>query len=653
MATKPAAPAFAFGEDEESTLANQRYKDAYDRLTQAIETRSEKPWFDPTLLAVAQGFLAPNRTGNFFEALGNAAGTLGKAEEAQQAKEIELAKMRMELAGMGLSQANQRAAMKMYTEGAQPPAGPSTEGQQPASPSSVALKSMGIEDQGVQVAPAVPLIPKKQFIASQLLKGGNAPDAEIAYDKYVRDDIKISQNGMLYQGSTGRLFEMPDPTPVQVPFLSLNGELFQTTKSRARELDRLTSIGDNEGRIALENKIRGLGTKPAPKPAPAPAPYVRGTPDAMVSAASVTESPAANPPAFTTPENQGPVTTAQFDPEKNGYGRATVPSQGIGGPTGITVKPANFGPPPAFAPAAPTPAAPPAAVTPSETPISAGMRSPAEQERLKAELDSKRKIAEAKQIALDKAEIDRTIGAEARLQEGIGTKRAGLAIATETEIAQNAKRAGTLFSAADTVLNSVKRSPNYFGVFAKPGLLNAAGATLAEAAKPGGRFTIVDVEQRVLQAMPGTTQENLLDRERAASALAEMELSYTQTYMDKQGAVTEGERKITRAIPGGLSNSPKFLEIKSKLLRERAQYDMDVNTAFEEYLRAKPNGNALDFTRNSPLYKEIHKNFEITTAQIAKTLPALPSKERPAAPANQPSNPAASYAEGLLRRRSQ
>jgi hypothetical protein len=370
----------------------------------------------------------------------------------------------------------------------------------------------------------------------------------------------------------------------------------------------------------------------------------------MVSAASVTESPAANPPEFTTPENQGPVTTAQFDPEKNGYGRATVPSQGIGGPTGITEKPANFGPPPAFAPAAP-----PAAVTPSETPISAvvGMRSPAEQERLKAKAESDRKIAEARQMALDKAEIDRTAGAQAKFEEGVGGKRAELAMTTETEIAQNAKRAGTLFSAADTVINAVKRSPNYVGVFAKPGLLNAAGATLSEAAKPGGRFTIVDVEQRVLQAMPGTTPQNLRDRELASSALAEIELGYTQTYLAKQGAVTEGERKIVRAIPGGLSSSPQFLEIKSKLIRERAQYDMDVNTAFEEYMRAKPNGNALDFTRNSPLYKEIRRNFEIKTAKLAGTLPALPSKERPAVQTNESSNPAASYAEGLLRRRSQ
>ena len=643
MATKPVAPAFAYGEDEESALANQRYKDAYDRLTQAIDARSEKPWFDPTLLAAAQGLLAPTRTGNFFEALGNAAGTIGKAEETERSKAIELAQMRLELAGMGVSQANQRAAMQMYKEGAEPPAGSSAVGQQPASLSSGVLKSMGIEDQGVQVAPAVPLIPEKQFIASQLLKGGNRFDAQIAYDKYVRDDIKIAQNGMLYQGSTGRLFDMPDPTPLDVPFFTLNGEAFKTTKTLARKLDALTAAGDIEGRIALENKIRGIPTRAKP-PAPPPAqPLAQPpAPPQQVSAASVTSAPPVAPPVPTTSEDQDRVTTAQTNPALFGYRQAMVPSQGVGAPPAITSRPSNFGPPPALTPAQ---------ITPSATPISeAGMRSQAALEREKAQAESDRKIEEARRIAENQAKINQTAGAEAKFAENIGGKRGDLAVAAEAEIAQNAKRAGTLFTAADTVINSVKRSPNYFGVFAKPGLLNAAGATLSEAAKPGGRFTIVDVEQRVLQAMPGTTSQNLRDRELASSALAEIELGYTQTYLAKQGAVTEGERKIVRAIPGGLSSSPQFLEIKGKLIRERAQYDMNLNTAFEEYMRMKPNGNALDFTRNSPLYKDIHKAFEIKTAEIAKTIPALPSNQRPANQAGT-ANPAESYAQSLLRRR--
>jgi hypothetical protein len=196
----------------------------------------------------------------------------------------------------------------------------------------------------------------------------------------------------------------------------------------------------------------------------------------------------------------------------------------------------------------------------------------------------------------------------------------------------------------------VTKSPNYFGIFNKPGVLNAIGSTLSELSKPGGKVTIVDFENQVVKLMPGTTPENILDRQKAASALAEIELGYTQTYLVKQGAVTEGERKIVRDIPGGLSSSPKFLELKGKLIRERAQYDMDVNLAYSEYLRAKPNGDALDFKRNSPLYKEIHSAFEKKTAELAGTIPALPTKERQS-PAK--SNDASSYVEGLLKRRGQ
>jgi len=474
MATKPAAPAFAFGEDEESTLANQRYKDAYDRLTQAIETRSEKPWFDPTLLAAAQGFLAPTRTGNFFEALGNAAGTLGKAEETQQAKEIELAKMRMELAGMGVGQANQRAAMKAYQEASKAATQGAPQGAPQPGPqgSSNLLSSMGYEDQGQQVGPPQPLLTERQFVAAQGIKGISPIEAKMEYQKLLRDDLKVGPNGTVYQISTGRLYAPEDPTIFKVPFLSLNGEEFSVSKRQANQLNAFIDSGNIQGRIEYENKLRGLG-KPAPKPAPtaapapAPAPYVPPPPSGPV-----TENPPMGAVPMTTPEDQERVTTGTTNPADFGYKPAQVGN--LSAPAVVTAKPANFGPPPALSRAA---------VTPSEPPPSAGMMSPAEQERRKAKAESDRKIAEAKQIALDKAEIDRTAGAQAKFEEGVGGKRAELAISTETEIAQNAKRAGTLFSAADTVINSVKRSPNYFGVFAKPGLLNAAGATLAEAAK--------------------------------------------------------------------------------------------------------------------------------------------------------------------------
>jgi hypothetical protein len=598
--SSPISSAYAFDNEE----ANQKYQAAYDQLIAAIDARQQKPMFDPTWLAAAQGFLTPNKTGSFFESLGNVAGNVNRAQQDEQTKAQELARMKLELAGMGIQQANQRSAMRMYREGEEKPSGPPA---QPTTESDVALRSMGIEDQGVQMFPPQPLIPKSQFIASQLLKGGSVPDAQMAYDKYLRDDIQLAQNGMVIQRSTGKGFDMPDPTPVSVPFLSLNGDPFQVTKTQARRLDQYAREGNNEARIAYENQLRGIR---APKPAEAP---------------QQPAQPPAQPPLQMTPQT-GAITTPAVKP--------------VAPPSPIASPPV----PSSVAPAAPAPAAPP--------PAAPGMKTPAQLAREKAEADQRMAIAQAIAIEEGKAKVAAGVGADAKFQETVGGKRGEAAVAEENRIAQNAQNAGKLFTAADMVINSVKQSPNYFGVFNKPGALNAVGSMLAEVGKPGGKFTLVDVEGQVVKLMPGTTKDNLLDREKAASALAEIELGYTQTYLAKQGAVTEGERKIVRAIPGGLSSSPQFLEIKSKLIKERAQYDMDINTAYSEYLKANPRGNALDFQRNSPLYKEIHNAFERKTAELAGTIPALPTKERKSSgPAK--GNEASSYVEDLLKRRGQ
>jgi hypothetical protein len=606
MATKPTLSnsPFAIGDEEESNLANQRYKDAYDKLTLAVEARSEKPWFDPTLLAAAQGLLAPTRTGNFFESLGNAAGTIGKAQEAEQTKAEELARMRLELAGMCVQQANQKAGMKDFYSGSQPspkvgqqaePQAAPQAGQQ-ASPSSNILSSMGFEDQGQQIGPPQPLPTEKQFVGGKVATGMNAIEARMEYQKLLRDDLKVGPNGTVYQISTGKLFAPEDPTPIQIPFMTLGGENFTVNKKQANQLNNFTNSGDTQGRIDYENKLRGIQKQPQQPPV----------------------QPSVQPPV------QPPIQPPAQPP----MGVQTAP---VAAPVVKTA-----------------PVAAPVAAPVESAPV--GMQPESARARLKAEEDQKRAIAQAIAIKKGEAEVASGLGADAKFQETIGSKRGDLAVAEETRIAQSAKNAGKLFTAADTVLNSVKQSPSYFGVFNKPGALNAVGSTLSEAAKPGGKFTIVDVEGQVVKLMPGTTTENLVDREKAASALAEIELGYTQMYLAKQGAVTEGERRIVRAIPGGLSSSPKFLELKGKLIRERAQYDMDLNLAYAEYLKLKPNGDALDFKRNSTLYKGLHKAFELKTAELAGTIPALPTKERQS-PAK--SNDASSYVQDLLKRRGQ
>lgn len=89
------------GEDPDTIEANRRYQEALAKLTESLDSRKNR-FFDPTMLAAAQGFLAPTQTGGFGESLGNVAGKLGPAEAAAVKEEQDLAQQKLAVAGQGL-----------------------------------------------------------------------------------------------------------------------------------------------------------------------------------------------------------------------------------------------------------------------------------------------------------------------------------------------------------------------------------------------------------------------------------------------------------------------------------------------------------------------------------------------------------------------
>ena len=82
-----------------------------DELEQALNNRRQL--FDPVMLAMAQGFLAPTKTGKFGEALGNVAAQVGPAQQAEEKRMLENIAMRRELAAakLGAQQASRDEAM--------------------------------------------------------------------------------------------------------------------------------------------------------------------------------------------------------------------------------------------------------------------------------------------------------------------------------------------------------------------------------------------------------------------------------------------------------------------------------------------------------------------------------------------------------------
>lgn len=92
------APNLALGY---GTPAYDEYEAAQQNIKDMLAQR-ENRLFDPTLLAMAQGFLAPTRTGSFGESLGNVAGAVIPAQQAEDKRAMDLAKMRFEVAQQGL-----------------------------------------------------------------------------------------------------------------------------------------------------------------------------------------------------------------------------------------------------------------------------------------------------------------------------------------------------------------------------------------------------------------------------------------------------------------------------------------------------------------------------------------------------------------------
>jgi hypothetical protein len=113
------------GDDPEIAAANKRYQDAVARLSDSLSNR--KMMFDPTLLAMAEGFLSPTQTGSFGESLGKAAGKVGAAQETEDKRQMGLREREVAVAGQGveLQRMKQRdAELLKYLNGPQPATGP-------------------------------------------------------------------------------------------------------------------------------------------------------------------------------------------------------------------------------------------------------------------------------------------------------------------------------------------------------------------------------------------------------------------------------------------------------------------------------------------------------------------------------------------------
>ena len=106
-----ALPIVSPGSAMEQHDPTRRYLEAMENVSKALERRINEP--STNLWDVAGAFLAPTRTGSFFENLGMASKVLGEQQRRESEREIPIAQMRAALEGQRYETANRAKAFGM------------------------------------------------------------------------------------------------------------------------------------------------------------------------------------------------------------------------------------------------------------------------------------------------------------------------------------------------------------------------------------------------------------------------------------------------------------------------------------------------------------------------------------------------------------
>ena len=572
------------GEDPEIVAANKRYQDAVARLSDSLANR--KMLFDPTLLAMAEGFLSPTQTGGFGESLGKAAGKVGTAQEAEDKRQMALREREVAVAGQGVELQRMKARdaeLLKYLGGPQSASGPL------AGPQAGAIA-------GPQAGPLSSAAPAE----------GEAAPAEGA-----------PAAGALSQAAP----QAAGPKVVGSP----QGALAAMESSKPPGFEGVEGI---QVMPANPNFMTGRD-------------YVRlNRMDKSKSAADLIK--------------EGQEIEQKRYRDKEGGVQDLATGKFYQFPTGKTEEIQLYGYPGTHKVDARTAA---------KLSLLAANNDPAYHDLAERVVKGPRRrdAGEGKpgQDGQDGIKSVQDLAVEQKERETRAGKLGEEGAKKEAAVSETASTARRVFGNATRVADLVNQSPTYFGIFARPGITSAIGNLVREGIQtPSGSLNIAGFENSMRQMMPGVTQKDLDNVTKAATELAELELAFTRLYLAQQGAVTEGERKIVRAIPGTTSSSPEVLRTRMELLKSRSQYDIDVADAFRQWQDKNPGRSYLEFERKSDLYKDIKKDFEEQTERIFGGIKAVPTNQRqpnPAAPAAGGTQPSPNFVRdpktGVIRRK--
>lgn len=292
---------FLPGNDPEAVLANLAYQDALMKMSAALDARKNR-MFDPEMLALAQGFLAPTQTGGFGESLGYAAKNFREAQAQQEKEEQELAQARLGLASKGLEVERLRQRDRQFLNAMGEPPGGLTTGQPTGALPSGQTTGGALPGnaprgfEGVQGIPVAP--PNPNFMTGRQYLGMARLDPSISPTTAIKDAQKMDmerfqvKEGGVQDLSTGMFFPFPKGEQVTRQIYGQPGE-FKVDARTAALLDMYAANGDPRYYEVAERVVKGPKAPPKPgeKPEakPSEAKPTEGKPAGETRIKSVTE----------------------------------------------------------------------------------------------------------------------------------------------------------------------------------------------------------------------------------------------------------------------------------------------------------------------------------------------------------------------------
>lgn len=270
------------GADPGDMAANRENEAALQRLLASLDAR-QNSMFDPTLLAMAEGFLKPTQTGSFGESLGYAAAGMRQAQEKELEQEQKLAQARLELSQQGLALQRQKARERMFRqaiggegapEGAGPAAGPSGPSSGPPGPVSAAGVAQGVaqadagrlaEPEGIQFMPPDRSMPTyRQFMTMMAQDPSVSPaEAQRRWQELQQKQREVRESGVVNL-ATGRFYpSKPDPVEVQI-----YGSTYKVPPGIAAALNAAQQRGDMVAYKQIADRYLQRGEGAAPEGGP-------------------------------------------------------------------------------------------------------------------------------------------------------------------------------------------------------------------------------------------------------------------------------------------------------------------------------------------------------------------------------------------------